>query len=46
MSPILDTVGSRDADASKNIFKAMNGGIEHLNYSFLLNCKIQRTGPC
>ena len=26
MFPILDTVRSRDADASKNIFKTMNGG--------------------
>ena len=26
MLPILDTVGCRDADASKNVFKAMNGG--------------------
>ena len=43
---VLDTVASRDADASKTIFKAMNGGKEHLNYGFLLICKIQRTGPC
>ena len=34
--PILDTVGSRDADAAKYIFKAMNGGNEDLDYGFLL----------